>query len=180
MYINLTPIIVLVAGYILFGITSCNHAIPSRTDRVQQKCESKWYYNEPKDSHCYDLQQQLTSAVVRGDVPLVSESLDRGANVNGGFDQSIPVLEVAAAFGRTEVVEMLIEAGADINLVRPLGQTALKAAVTRRHVDTARILIEKGANVCEKTEKSSLQYAVESDDSQMINMLVNAGAKECS
>jgi ankyrin repeat protein len=123
---------------------------------------------------------QLTDSVVGGDLRRVRESIERGANVNGGFDQSIPVLEVAASFGRTEIVKVLIEAGADINLVRPLGQTALKKAVIKQHIDTTRLLIEKGADVCEKTESSALQYAVDDGNRELIQILEKAGAKNCS
>ncbi|HRJ90513.1 MAG TPA: ankyrin repeat domain-containing protein [Pyrinomonadaceae bacterium] len=105
--------------------------------------------------------------------------IESGANVNGGFDQSIPVLEVAASFGKTEVVRLLIERGADVNRTRSFGQTALKAAVIGQHPKTTEALIEKGADVCEKTEGSALQYAVEVENGDLIAILEGSGAKSC-
>ncbi|HRK52224.1 MAG TPA: ankyrin repeat domain-containing protein [Pyrinomonadaceae bacterium] len=121
----------------------------------------------------------MTESVVRGELQSVVSVIESGANVNGGFDQSIPVLEVAASFGKTEVVRLLIERGADVNRTRSFGQTALKAAVIGQHPKTTEALIEKGADVCEKTEGSALQYAVEVENGDLIAILEGSGAKSC-
>lgn len=178
MYLSVFSIVVLVAG-LLSGVTSCDQVAHNAGARLQPTCKAKWY-DESMDSTCYGLQRELRDSVVIGDLQTVTESIDRGANVNGGFDQSIPVLEVAAALGKTEVVKLLLKAGADINLVRPLGQTALKAAVTRQRVDTAKVLIEEGADVCEKTESSALEFALKDGNSELIAILERGGAKDCS
>ncbi len=178
MYITVVTLIVLVASISFGGVTSCGRT--SDKDAVETGCEAKWYDSKSQNSRCYDMQSQLTDAVVAGNLSLIRTLMDRGANVNGGFDQSIPVLEVAASAGKIDVVTVLINAGANINRVRPLGQTALKAAVINQHVDSVRLLIEKGADVCEKTEATAWQYAVEDGNTNVVMILERAGANKCS
>ncbi|HEX2312884.1 MAG TPA: ankyrin repeat domain-containing protein [Thermomonospora sp.] len=45
-----------------------------------------------------------------------------------------------------EVVELLIEHGADVEAVNALGETPLWCAVRRRHADAARVLLDAGAD----------------------------------
>jgi ankyrin repeat protein len=143
-------------------------------------CEERWYNTPSENVRCYMLQEELSAAALAGDVPRIDEVLERGANVNGGYDQSLPVLEAAASNGRTEAVKRLIEKGANVNRVRGFGQTALKSAVYFNHIDVVRILLDKGADVCEKTETSAAQFAVQLGDAEMIDLLRNAGGLNCS
>ena len=53
----------------------------------------------------------------------------------------------AAREGCTECVEALIEGGADPDFTNPKNVTALFLAIDNAHMDTARVLIERGANV---------------------------------
>lgn len=60
-------------------------------------------------------------------------------------------LAAAAQHGHTEVVGLLIEAGEDVNRFNPDGHhahaTPLHQAIANGHVDTARLLIERGARL---------------------------------
>lgn len=55
-------------------------------------------------------------------------------------------LLLAAYKGETAEVERLLDEGADIDAVDEAGWDALYGAVWRGHVDTARVLLERGAN----------------------------------
>ncbi len=81
--------------------------------------------------------------------------------------------------GNSDVIGFLIENGAQTNRVRSFGQTALKTAVIYKHTEAVELLLQKGANVCENTEKTALQYAIESEDSEILNLLEKSGAKNC-
>ncbi|HEX5221897.1 MAG TPA: ankyrin repeat domain-containing protein [Verrucomicrobiae bacterium] len=58
-------------------------------------------------------------------------------------------LNMAARFGRTELVQLLLKAGADIEgkTVEGSGDTPLMEAVRHRHYETVRILLDHGASV---------------------------------
>ena len=49
-------------------------------------------------------------------------------------------------FGRIEVVKLLIEAGAKVDLVNNSGSTALHESATMGHLDITKLLVEAGAN----------------------------------
>lgn len=57
-------------------------------------------------------------------------------------------LHIAAQEGHNEIVQILINAGANVNAINNYGSTPLHCAAEARHVEVARILIEKdGINI---------------------------------
>ena len=52
---------------------------------------------------------------------------------------------MGAGGGQTEIVEVLIGAGADVNVVDEYGETALKRAVAWGQTEVVGVLIEAGA-----------------------------------
>ncbi|KAF2261112.1 ankyrin, partial [Lojkania enalia] len=60
--------------------------------------------------------------------------------------QHTPLMH-AAEFGRTEVVSLLIQAGADLDLTNGRGEPALELAVCSRKLEAASLLIEHGASI---------------------------------
>ena len=153
---------------------------PAEQTAEGYQCEAIWYNGPSENERCYKLQEQLSNAVITGDVQGVTNAIKNGANVNGGYYQSLPVLETAASAGKADVVIVLINAGARVNRVRPLGQSALKSAASYGHKGTVKALLENGADVCEKTEFTALQAATESRNSDVVEMLVRAGAQNCT
>jgi ankyrin repeat protein len=65
-------------------------------------------------------------------------------------------LMVAASFGRADIVEMLLEKGADINAVDSLGLTALMHAIMSDDARTISLLLDAGSPIDSKTHKSCL------------------------
>ena len=53
----------------------------------------------------------------------------------------------ASLEGNFEVAKYLVEMGADVNYVGPLGWTALMYACVNRHFNIIKLLVEKGADV---------------------------------
>lgn len=103
----------------------------------------------------------LRQAAIRGHVEVVRDLLAAGAAVDRRYEPcSIPaeepntvypsgehVLLDAVAWGRGEIAALLLDAGADPNLVDSRGLSALAHAAGSRHYDLARLLIDRGAVV---------------------------------
>jgi len=53
----------------------------------------------------------------------------------------------AAGTGHTEIVRLLIDKGADVNLLDKNGETALMGAAGAGHTEIVKVLIDKKANV---------------------------------
>lgn len=81
---------------------------------------------------------------------------------NGAPGKRTPLMG-AAGSGRADICQMLIEAGADLNIQNEHGFTALHIACYRGHVAVARTLIEAGAcaDIQTNDESTPLHFAVE-------------------
>jgi len=167
--------------FVLLGMCLLGNSCVDRLSKnvVASRCEARWYATPSENQRCYDLQTQFAEAAWEGDIERMKKSIENGANVNGGAYQSLSALTAAASQGHDGAVLFLIQSGASINRVEGVGNTALKSAVANGRKRTIEILLENGANICENTESSALQYAIESDSAEVIDMLIRAGAKEC-
>jgi len=91
-----------------------------------------------------------------------------------------PVVGLAAFFGNEEIGEMLIDAGADVNVSSRNAQNVapIHAAVAARSARLVRKLIEAGADVNRKQEKAvtALHAAAMHGDVEIVRLLIGAGA----
>lgn len=81
--------------------------------------------------------------------------LKKGANPNASSpDKSMePPLHIAARAGRDKSVEMLLEHGADIDMVHASGRTALHAATVNDRSSTIQMLLKNKARVDQQDDK---------------------------
>ena len=100
--------------------------------------------------------QKLLRSAVEGDAAAASNLLRRdgtvGPNVlalasdgDGGSYQCAPLL-MAAGHGHADVVQLLLEAGADPNTADSNGNLPLTVAAMQSHEDVARLLMDGGAD----------------------------------
>ncbi|CAI8025858.1 Ankyrin repeat domain-containing protein 17 [Geodia barretti] len=88
---------------------------------------------------------------------------------------------IASQNGDTDVVDLLVQAGADIHLATTeCGSVPLGIAAVKGHTETVQRLLELGANVnCqEKTGNTALHFAAENGHSQIVALLLAAGATD--
>jgi ankyrin repeat protein len=71
-------------------------------------------------------------------------------------------LHIASVFGNFEAVKILIENGADVNILNNNGSNPLHYSASRGRLDIARLLVKSGAalNVSDVTKRNELHFAV--------------------
>lgn len=118
----------------------------------------------------------------------VLEQIIRSGNVTEEIRQIIDtrnhggdtLLMLAAVHGRTQVIKLLAEAGADINIKDNVCEdTPLVTTLLNGRRETALFLISKNADVnAGATDDcyTALHLAVESQDAEMVRLLLEAGA----
>ena len=122
----------------------------------------------------------LQLAAYGNQVIVVELLLDRDANVNlpqnGEFGSP---LQAASCSGSEEIVQMLLEHGAEVSTPRGKYVSALQYASRRRNESIVRMLLEHGANVNFlglADSRSALQEASDSGCKEVVQMLLTYGA----
>jgi hypothetical protein len=87
-------------------------------------------------------------------------------------------LHLAATYGKTYAVQMLIEKGASVNAVTTDNETPLHLASRLGNLETASLLIEKGASVNAVTtdNETPLHWASRRGDLKTVALLIEKGA----
>lgn len=157
--------------------------------------------------------QPLKNAIARGDIVAMKSAIAKGADVNaiGGRTSNRTMMTVACNYGRydeklwktpelrqqkiCEMLEVLIDSGADINAKDQFGYTALflvtnnpyfrhpaSVATVKEHKKLVAMLLTKGADVNTKYENGNtpLHNAVgvsfQSDNLEVVELLIQSGA----
>jgi len=97
--------------------------------------------------HIVALSEALWDAIYRGDIESVTELLE--------YIPYIPVVDryrrtavvAATIYGHTEIVQLLLQAGADVDDTDRRGYTALTYAILGGHIEIMQMLLEAGADV---------------------------------
>ncbi len=136
-------------------------------------------------------ESKLAEAAFLGDSEKMRVFIAAGADINRPV--SIPpraktVLMIAAEQGHNHIVEMLLEAGVDIEAKDDVwfpghymdvdGDTAFMYAVSGGHYDTVKLFIQWGVDVNKKnrTTKTPLNYASSRGYNDIAELLIESGA----
>ncbi|CDS37799.1 ankyrin domain repeat containing protein [Echinococcus multilocularis] len=121
----------------------------------------------------------LMEAAREGHEDTVAVLLAAGADVNAKTEETQETaLTLAACGGFVEICEMLLKAGADIEVGSNGCSTALMEAAQEGHLELVRRLLHQGANLHAMTTSgdTALHYAAENGHLKVCKELINWGA----
>ncbi|CAL4060891.1 unnamed protein product, partial [Meganyctiphanes norvegica] len=125
--------------------------------------------------------EELFNAVIAGDVPGVHAALQNGADVNWKSNDDISgvtPLYMACHWGHSTIVEMLVNANADVNMANDYGETPLSVASSIGDSTIVEMLLNANAdvNIAQDDGFTPLQTACSFGHSTIVEMLVKSNA----
>ncbi|KDO19582.1 TKL protein kinase [Saprolegnia parasitica CBS 223.65] len=122
-------------------------------------------------------EEALRKAAEDGKLADVQSYLDNGVNVNC-FHHGRTPLHDAARCGYLEIVRLLLEKGAAIDVKAINGGTPLHGAALHGQLEIVRFLLAKGAaiDVKSKNGETPLHYAAEEGELETVRLLLEKGA----
>ena len=139
--------------------------------------ENEDYEDEDYEDEDEDIASTpLGAAVLTGDLKTVMILLQAGTDPNPSVWHETPVLVMAARKGQVEIVQALIDAGANVN--RGFDELPLHTASEEGHLEVVRLLLDAGANVegYEEDYWTALMAASSAGHLSIVQLLVEHGA----
>eukprot|EP01111_Echinosteliopsis_oligospora_P003611 TRINITY_DN15668_c0_g1_i1.p1 TRINITY_DN15668_c0_g1~~TRINITY_DN15668_c0_g1_i1.p1 ORF type:complete len:138 (-),score=21.45 TRINITY_DN15668_c0_g1_i1:270-683(-) len=119
---------------------------------MEHKCDHKtcMHANAPATQTLEELnfERGLWTAAIQGDILKAKEKLNKKEDPNKRDESGYAPLHYAARWGKQAMCELLVDAGACINVVTRVGlATPLHRASYCGHVQVVEFLIKKGAEI---------------------------------
>jgi hypothetical protein len=112
----------------------------------------------PLTASAQDKNEEFFAAARRGDAAAVKSFLDAGVDVNAKTRYGATALSYACDKGHVEVVKLLIERGAYVNVKDTFyGEVPLGWALSHGHAQVVKLLLDKGAAGIERALMSGVQ-----------------------
>lgn len=122
----------------------------------------------------------VMKAVHANDAARLRALIAEGADVNQLDPNGDAPLVMAAYLGHTEIVRLLLDAGADLTAVDPgMKATALHAAAYAGRTEAARLLVERGIDIDRQGPKNgytALHDAIWENNIDTARVIIEAGA----
>jgi ankyrin repeat protein len=122
-----------------------------------------------------DLDDQLWLAALAGNLGMLSELVEKGANPRIATRYGETAIHAAAARGHMQIIEYLAKRGVNINARTTNGWTALHHAVRFGHANVANYLVQAGANprmpTSDAGQKTPIDIAMDKNDLRMARIL---------
>ena len=123
--------------------------------------------------------QTIFEAVKNGNLDAVKNILSQDASLANSPDENgnCPV-SLALSGANTELVRLLIQKGADVNLKNNYGFTPLHIAADKNQIEIGKILIEAGAdlNAVSRYQTTPIFNAIEKGNIGFVELLIQKGA----
>lgn len=130
-----------------------------------------------------DIPAALYHAVDKNDVTKLRSLLLEGADPNENYNDSpalsFTILHLCCGKGYLEATRVLVEAGANIKSRDAWAMTPLVHSIISQHFDIVEYLLSEcplAVNLTDKFDKPPLHFAIESDNVDIFNLLINRGA----
>ena len=121
-----------------------------------------------------DVMEDLLKGIRSKNLEMITEAIDNGADVNQQAMYGTPLFH-AISRGKVEIVEVLLENGADIELVSAgTDRTPLMYALKNGSSEVVRYLVQRGANVNARNKKGKHVLSFAGFD--MRDFLIEEGA----
>jgi hypothetical protein len=175
-------------------LSETNESLPSKSEKVNDKATHNGdHKDEISQEEALKLLRKMDIAYSRENLVICSEQgnqnavellLIAGSNPNGGYinDEGVRcyALHFAAYMGHIEIIKLLLDKGAKIDLQNEFGETALFFAIENGKIDAVKLLIEKGADVNITTSKgvNSISWAKKYRRYEILDVLKREGAIE--
>ncbi|XP_052228466.1 E3 ubiquitin-protein ligase MIB2-like isoform X2 [Dreissena polymorpha] len=116
----------------------------------------------------------LMHSAAANDIAMLTHILQNHQELVNAKHQGLTALTIASHEGHTRVAELLLAAGADVNLADDKGHTALMTALSRSKEDIALLLIRFGAdiNMRNKTGSSTLHLCASGQANKVLEVLL--------
>ncbi len=130
-----------------------------------------------------DVNRLLENAIKEKQLEQVRQALEEGADANSNstvtvVEGSCTMLGLAAYYGRVDIMELLIDAGADIEARNMRGETPLFHSIAGGHTEAVKFLLERDADIyaTDNDRRTALFEATERNNHEILNVLLAAGA----
>ena len=140
---------------------------------VQRYCDTTTIDYYRNRALIESLRTPLREAVERGDLARIEQLIAQGADVNRR--PSLLLVALRPGYDR-DVVQLLLENGADVDERSFWGYTTLYLAVKHRDTELVKILLAHGANVNAFGNSEVLYLAASNGDVAMAQLLIAKGA----
>ncbi|CAE7422845.1 kidins220b [Symbiodinium sp. CCMP2592] len=140
----------------------------------------------PQFSDASDVQlERLYDAAKDGLVEEVEDLLQERLHPDAGYDKwnwegPCTPLMLASSLGRLQVVQLLLEAGAQVELDDSSRFTALMHAAYNGHAQVVQLLLESGSHLedCDYEDSTALMFAAGFGHAEVVKVLLDAGARK--
>lgn len=131
-----------------------------------------FYLSFPLAAQAGELEDRFLLAVRTGDVTALKAALASGVNVNTKFRYDRMALSFAADRGDPVVVKALLDAGAEVNARDTFyGMDAMSQALSKKHAEIVRMLLEKGA----ANSEGVLMFGVQENSLELVTASLGKG-----
>lgn len=130
------------------------------------------------DAETLDFIRSVFALVRAGDAEQLGPMVAKGLPVNFRNEKGDSLIMLASYYGHLDTARILLEAGADPDVVNDQGQTPLAGVAYKGHFDIAALLLRHGAKVdgASPDGKTPLMMAAMFNRTAIIDLLLQHGA----